>query len=405
MEVMDAKREWMRRFIYFWRSVAPYLRYVFSGGLAAFIILTFSVGGYFYAELIEQLPENFPAVEIGTGLLWLAVYFNPIRTFAQEQDKAFLLPAEARLRPYFRRSLLVSLLLQCALAAFVWIIYWPLYRQAADLDSVDIIGLLGLLLLIKVVSLWSNWRETQFHDPRMRVFYQVVRAVITVLLLYVMLTYAWLPAAFFGLLLLITYIVAMRYPRKYVINWEEWIRKERLQHSRLYMFISWFVDVDELPRRMRERRYLNVCSRMIPFRAESTYTYLYFKTWLRSDVYPIMLRMVLIGAVIVFFLSADGWKIAAYAAGLAVLGVQFNAVRQFHRHAQWLHIYPLPDSQRARSVTRLNINLHLLFAGILALPLLLSADKLLWPTIAVLLMPLLIVGYHRRQNRKDQEQM
>lgn len=398
---MDVKQLWKHRWIHFWSQIIPYLRYVVSGGLAAFLVVSFGVGGYFYQQFIEELPEGFPVLTIAVILLSITVFFSPIRTYVREQDKVFILPAEAKLGTFFRRGIVLSLVLQFFWTAFVWFLYWPLFRQASDSDSTFFFIVLAMLVVVKAINLLCHWKETQIFDPRLRIFYKYIRAIITVMAVYILLQYPIQMSAPFILFILLTYSVALRFPRAFHIHWEEWIRKENHQRFLIYMFISWFVDVEELPRRMKERRYLNVLSRWIHFKPQSTYTYLYFKTWLRSDVYPIILRITLIGVVIVFFLSEDVWKTVAFAVIVTLLGVQFNAVRQFHQHAQWLHIYPLPTNQRAKSVTRLNTRLHMFFSAIVAIPMFMSAENILWPAGAAVVVLVFIYGYHRRQHTRD----
>ena len=50
---MNTGQLWRKRCLSFWSSVAPYIRYVISGGLGAVLILFLTVGGYFYMKLLD----------------------------------------------------------------------------------------------------------------------------------------------------------------------------------------------------------------------------------------------------------------------------------------------------------------------------------------------------------------
>lgn len=402
---MNVSELWGKRCRSFWKEVVPYIRYVINGGLGVFIILFFTVGGYFYAKWLQQVTPEFPAAIAGTLLLAGFVGWNSIRTFLQEPDKVFLVPLQHQMAEYVKRAAVYSVVLHTIPFTFVFLIYWPVYQRATSAEWSAFVFIWGIIFAMKLVNLRGGWVEQQMQHAESKLLFSIVRWVFTLLLIWLVFAYPVWKAALVILFALLTYLTALRLPRRLPFHWERLIAWEQRHKSRVYMFLSGFADVEQLPQQVRRRAFFEKMSRWIPFRHESAYTYLYFKTWLRSELFSVVWRLTLIGVIIICFLSEWWVKSIALGAIIFLVGMQLAAMRRMHQHAIWIHVYPLPKSSRVASVARLSAVIHFVVLAILMVPLIISTMDVKAAGISLGIGFMLIFIFYSMQKRKKEDEL
>lgn len=384
----------------FWGDLLPYLRLVASSGLALFLFLFVVLGLHFYAELVENLPEGMPIHWVALLCMWPVLSFNSIRTYLQRADIVFLMPAEHRLSGYLAHGLRISTVVQSVVTVFVWAVIWPLYRAGLNADYVQFALIVSLLLVMKWTSLYGRWQELQYVEARHRQWYALGRLVINFVLLYVLFTQRLgLAALIIGLCLLL-YIALLRMPRKHLINWTHLIAVEQLHRSRYYAVLSWFVDTPHFTGKIRIRRLLNRIVELLPFEQKYAFHYLYLKTWFRTNLYSLVIRLTVLGCVVIGLVSHSLMKSVLFVFFVYLIGVQLSSLIQQHRYSFWLQVYPLHRDTRFNALAAVIRSIHLTVIGLLTIVLIITLDA--WEYVLYSLLIALIVYYvfHRRFKKR-----
>ena len=358
---------WASRKREFWGKVMPYMRYVLQSGLGALMLFVLVAGTALYASFIEHIPPTFPIKEVALLLVAPAVAYTTYRTLLRPADLAFLLRIEHRMSGYMKRSVRYSLWPRTVLLIAVWCVLWPLYSRAED-NPKNFIFTLILLLMLKAVAAFGAWKERHYSDNRRRIAARYVRYLWACGA-----TACWLwlnmPAALFVIgvsgLVYIGWLVTGRTLR---FPWEAHFEAEKAHEGRVYLFLSGFVDLPATDERRYARPWLNFIGNRFALRKPFAYRYLLMKTLVRSELLGILLRLVIIGAVLLYWTNATEWSLLLYAAVVFVAGTQMGAVFAFHRHDVWQEVYPLPVHARHEAALYASTVAHALAAFALLLP-------------------------------------
>jgi ABC-2 type transport system permease protein len=96
----------------------------------------------------------------------------------------------------------------------------------------------------------------------------------------------------------------------------------------------------------------------VPFRKQSVFLSLYYKTFLRSnDFFGIYVRLLLIGALILYFLPAGISGLIALLLFLHISGMQLYTLWRHPSSAEWEDIYPISDTVRKQSFVKVTFSL------------------------------------------------
>lgn len=390
---------WRKRAGLFWREILPYFRYVISSGLALVLLILFIVTVHYYAKLIDHIPANFPVNWIAVAVLLPTLAFSPVRTYFRRADIVFLLPAEHRLKRYISRTLLLSLIVQSLFTLLVWLAIWPLYRVTEGAGTSVFVLLLAVLLVMKSTNIYGRWQEQQMQYERTRTLMMTVRWIAVGALLYILFTYPPLQAMIVIGLALLAYIFALRLPAKFNLNWEQLIKIEEQQQAKYYAFLSWFIDVPQYERKTVQRRYLNWASNMLKFQQSNAFRYLYLKTFLRSDLFSMVVRLTVIGLIAIFFVENELVKGFLFLFFSYVIGVQLATLEQHHRYSFWLQVYPLRNEVRLQAVLNLVRTIHAVAMLLLYAVALLSLGFVLMSFYILVVGIILWFGYHIKRKR------
>lgn len=397
--MIDDGTLWRKRAGLFWREILPYFRYVFSSGLALFLLVLFIITVNYYANFIDHIPDNFPVNWIAVVTLLPTLAFSPVRTFFRRADIVFLLPAEHRLQRYISQTLWLSVIVQSILTLVVWLVVWPLYRVTEGVGTSMFVLLLAVLLVMKWTNVYGRWQEQHLQYDRTRTLIMTVRWLGMAVLLYILFTYEPIRAVIIIGLALLAYVLALCLPAKFTMHWDQLIKVEEQQRAKYYAFLSWFIDMPQYERKAVQRRYLNWATNMLKFQQSNAYRYLYLKTFLRSDIFSMVVRLLIIGFIAIFFVENELVKGFLFLFFSYVIGVQLATLEQHHRYSFWLQIYPLSDAMRRKAVLRLARTIHAVAMIILYAAAWLSLGLELMALYVLGVGILLWFGYHIKRAR------
>ncbi|MDB5052374.1 MAG: ecsB [Bacilli bacterium] len=344
---------WTRRLRFFWREAFQYWTYVGRSGFFTFLFVLFIVGSYAYIKTLQTLPVSFPYAWITTPIMLFALASSPIRTFVKTADSVFLLPAETEMDKYFRKALIYSFFVQAMIVIASCMILWPLYVHCFGEQTNSFFLFIALLLLAKWGNLLASWQETRIVYPSQRLQSQVVRWTFNGIGLYVLFTKGVFQASLLMIITVLAMVILLKRLVKYTINWDFLIQTEQKHLSAHYLFFSWFIDVPQRPTRFKERRFWSQMTKSFAFTQRNTFLYLYTKTFLRGELFGIVLRVTLIGMILVAIIPNDGVKAALLGIIILITSVQMSALEQQHRYTFWVQLYPLRSEWRTTALTRI----------------------------------------------------
>jgi ABC-2 type transport system permease protein len=197
-----------------------------------------------------------------------------------------------------------------------------------------------------------------------------------------------MQALAFTILVSLFFLLIHRFPSRHRLPWERLIEEEARTRTRYYVFFGLFIDVPSLPSRIAKRSYLTWLLRTVPYSNRNTFVYLYTASLLRTEIGGIVIRLLLLGCLIIYWLAdaaaLSGWgSVLVFGVFMGLLAVQLGGLRHIHRYSVWKHVYPLPEKQRVDQYMKVDRTAMLICAALLwlfmALPLALSAIYI--PTI------------------------
>lgn len=397
--MMDLKQLWKTRRTAFWNQVTPYLGYVMQSGLAVmmgFFIIAFSA---WYTSFVQNVPEQFPIRIVMLIVLAPVVIFSSFRTYLQQADIVFLRPQEYRMNLYLQNSFVRGIVYKAVGLVMLFILLWPLYIRSEEQPKPFILFLL-LLLLLKYLASFGGWNEQYMVLRTARFTYRIIRYVVILLGMYAFLWYANGPSLIFIALLSGLYLASLRIPVKQPVHWEHLIETEQNQSARVMKTLGWFVEVPAARQRVHPRRWLAPLADRLPWGQQTAFRYLITKTFIRSDLLGIAVRLTVIGGLFVYWTAGSLWGSGIYLFFLFLLGVQLSGLRRNHHDSFWIHIYPVTPESRKEQVLGFVYVLQLTGAVLLFIPLLIGGWGRWVEILLTLVIGILIARWFRASERK-----
>ncbi|WP_178022522.1 ABC transporter permease [uncultured Paenibacillus sp.] len=358
-----------RRKAAFWGKVLPYLPYVFQSGVAVLMLLLLIAFSAWYTAFLQNIPPGLPIRWI-LLLLWgpLTVYAG-FRTYAQPADVIFLLPQETKMSAYLTPAFRNGLIYKLIGLYIVVLLAWPLYQRSGEGGVIQPLWLMMIvLLLLKALSAYGAWQELRITTSRARAGFRLLRWCF---LLLMTAAWIWQPAwksALFMVLVSLNYALILRFPMKHKIPWDNLIAAERSAAARVMLVLGWFVDVPAEGQKVVRRRWLSGIGNGIPWRPADAYRYLLVKTFVRSELLGIVLRLTLLGMVLAGWNDKSWLGPAIYLLFVFLAGTQLASIRQAHRDSPAASFYPLPAGARKAAALRLSSRLLFAITVLLWLP-------------------------------------
>ncbi|RWZ55221.1 ABC transporter permease [Halobacillus fulvus] len=352
--MINAKQFWSRRFSEHVKETSRYLRYIFNGHLVVSMIFFMSALAYYYQRWLVDLPESFPTAWIVGLAFGIVAAYSPVRTLLKVPDLVFLLPAEYQLGDYFKRCLYYSFFVQLYLVFLVAAALGPLYFASyPELGTQYYLVMIGIALVIKVWNLLSNWWMLKERNPRTRGIDQVVKYILNIAIFYFLAQGEWVFSSVVTVLLvgLVLYTFTLS-RRKAGLAWDLLVMKDQQRMRTFYRIANNFTDVPHLKNTVKKRHALvEALVKAIPYRQDQTYSYLYRITFVRSSDYLGMyLRLIVIGALAIWFVPNIWIKIAFAILFLYLSAFQMMTLWNHHRTIAWLDLYPVKRDWKEKAL-------------------------------------------------------
>ena len=298
--------------------------------------------------------EDFPAgLVIGLSFAIVASY-SPVSTLLKDADLIFLLPAEDKMGPYFRMTIIYSFVIQLYLILLVAAALGPLYFAAFSPDTSKYLLIIVVLVIFKIWNLVANWWMLKLRDPKLRWIDHGLRFVLNFFIFYFFvkeeLIYAGiLSILLFGLFLYNYYL----FKKNPAIVWDLLVEKDRMRMHTFYRIANMFTDVPQLKTQIKKRHWLvSLLVKRISFKQDKTYDYLYPITTIRSgDYFGMYLRLFAIGALAIYFVPNLWIKIAFSILFIYLSGFQMMTLWQHHRTVTWIELYPVSKQTRQHALS------------------------------------------------------
>ncbi|NOV02419.1 ABC transporter permease [Paenibacillus planticolens] len=375
---LNTRALWQQRFERYMKESMGYLQYAARSNFFGFLLFLVILSSYYYAKILQRLPTDYPYLWIVLLLLVPLLSSSPIRTLTRSADRMFLLRIEHQMGPYIRGGFMYSLALQAFWTFLAWVVLWPLYHHCLGREEQHFLWMLALLLLMKLANLSASWQESRFTNERARIASVSFRWIATTALVSLQFLTSVFWASGAALVLILAWLTATHYVSKYLIGWDYLIAKERQQQARLYAFFNWFVDVPHLGTRITRRGWISGVTTFIPFKQEAAYLYIYMKTLLRTELFGIVMRISLLGALAIAVSSSETARILIFFIALIISMVQLTPLERSHRYTFWLEMYPLDRQLKAGSLAFIIWSVLFLELCILSVPLLIRSSPILF---------------------------
>ncbi|GIO33810.1 MULTISPECIES: ABC transporter permease [Paenibacillus] len=367
MDLMKLRAE--RRSRFWGKEVLPYLGYVFQSGVAVLFMFALIAFSAWYTAFVQHLPAGLPIRWIMLVLLVPLTVNSSFRTYLVPADSVFLLPQESRMASYFKGSWIGGVVYKLLVLAIIFLILWPLYVRS-DVNPKSFWLFLIVLVGLKLLASHGCWKELRMVSRKAALAYRLLRYVALALSVA---AWMWQPAGrslIFIALLAVTYLAALRIPAKHPVAWERLIAQEKVQVGRVLMILGWFVNVPGREQRVYARKWLSWAGNGIPWKPETAYRYLLVKSFVRSDILGIVLRVGILAAFLAWWQRGGIVGSVIYLFFVFLAGVQLSSLLRFHSESFWLHVYPIAPGSRRSNAVKLAFQIQLLFAAVTWLPLL-----------------------------------
>lgn len=387
---MELKALRSRRKASFWSKVLPYFPYVMQSGVAVLLLLLFIAFSAWYTSFLLDLPPGLPVRWIMLILLGPLTVYSGFRTYVQQADLIFLLPQETRMKEYLSPAYRSGIIYKLFGLYILLLTLWPLYIRGG-IHTQPLWLMLIVLLWLKLLSGYGAWQELRITTPRARGGYRLLRWCFILLILA---AWLWQPAwksALFMVLVSVNYILALRFPMKHAVPWENLIATEKAGSARVMLLLGWFVDVSAEGQKVIRRRWLSKLGNGVPWERKTSYRFLLTKTLMRSELLGIVTRLTLLGMIVTGW-NGDSWVgTALYLFFIFLIGTQLTTLRHVHHDSPAALYYPIPEGVRMNTVLRLTSRLLLGISVLMWVPMVVVPGGSLLLTLGTLIAGILLV--------------
>ncbi|WP_413302231.1 ABC transporter permease [Bacillus sp. 1P10SD] len=333
------------------RDLGRYLRYIFNGHLVIVLLFLIGTGAYYYQQWVEKLSSNFPAEIIIAVLIGIFLTYSPVYNFLLEADKVYILPLEDKLKGYFFRSGIASFVFQGYILLMVLAVLMPMYAHVNSSGFQLFLPYLVVLLALKGWNLATSWRIHYFVQNSVHRWDMVVRYFINTVCTFLLFKQA---NVFILLILVVVMAFYFRFfhvrTKKMGLKWDLLIDHEEKRMASFYRLANMFTDVPKLKDTVKRRKWLDWLISNIPFSQDKTYLYLYSRAFLRSSDYlGLFIRLTVIGAVAIYFISFGLGQLLLSILFLYLTGFQLLPLWNHHQNKLWVDLYPVAEKYKSSS--------------------------------------------------------
>lgn len=377
--MFDDKKLWRERAGLRVKDLGSYLRYIFNGHLVIVLLFLLGAAGYYYQNWLKGLSAGFPAEMIMALCFGLFLTYSPVYNLLLPADQIFLLPLENKMRSYFYRSGIVSLIFQGYVLLLLLAAFMPMYAMVNGGSFKMFFPFILILLALKAWNIAVAWRIQYFIQVSVHKSDSAVRFVINT-------TFAFLlfKQAHPLFLLLIALVMAFYYrffsvrTKKSSLKWDLLISQEEKRMNVFYRIANLFTDVPKLKDTVNRRKWLDFLLRPIVYSHDNAYQYLLSRTFLRSgDYFGLFIRLTIIGGVAMYFLSYGIGEIIFAVLFMYLTGFQLLPLWNHHQMKLWIDLYPVSAKAKAQAFYHLLMLILITQAFIFAILIFLKGEWLM----------------------------
>lgn len=351
---MNSKELWRKRCTQRLKEISKYLRYMLNGHLLFVLIIALGAGAYYYQQWVDNISNEFPSEWIFIPIFSYLLTKGTVTTFLQEADQVFLLPYETKMRPYFIRSFLLSFILQSYSLLIVFLIGAPLFYKTIDL-TVSTPILLTIIVFIKGINLLTKFWVDFDKDGFTSVWDFIIRLLLNGTIVFMLLQNSNILFVWIILLILIAYSLYFYWQSKNKsLHWIKLISIDEKKMANFYRLANLFTDVPKMKNKIKRRKWADFILSPIRFNKESTYTFLYLRSFVRNgDYFSLVVRLTVIGSLLMAIVQ---WNIASWFIGLLFLYLtefQLLSMWKIYDYIIWIQIYPVDHKIRQQSFLRI----------------------------------------------------
>ncbi|MBU8905462.1 ABC transporter permease [Desertibacillus haloalkaliphilus] len=370
---------WKQRVKDYWNEAIRYLRLIANSGFLFTIYILIILGSYYYSLFLDWLPDTFPTVLFFALVIGFLLTKSPVRTFVKQADIVFLLPLEAKLDRYFRASIVYTMVFQAFTLVLVMIVLSPMYFQRIAGERYSFLGILLILLAVKFWNITVSWEEQRLQSERSRAMHKWLRLAVNIS--FALLVFEQAPMIYLLVLAVVMLALTLVYyrhlKRMHSVKWEHLIEVEERMLMSFYRMANSFTDVPHLKAKVKQRAWLSAFTHLIPFRQQSTFQYLFFKSFIRSNDYlGIYVRLLFIAGLLIYLLPSGYMQLFIFALFLYMSGLQLSTLWNHYTTKLWIDLYPLPLEARKQSFSFVVFILLLCKSVILTLVALLTSGAI-----------------------------
>lgn len=352
--MFDAHDLYKKRLSSHLKEMSKYLRYILNEHIAIAMLFFITAIAVYYQQWLAQLPADFPSAWIIGIVFGMSISYAPVGTLLKEADLVFLIPAEHKMKVYFRNGLIYSYVHQLLPLLFVSAALSPLYFHAYPNrgGGVYLLTLL-LLLLFKAWQLVVNWWMLKVRDIGMRRVDQVVRMLLNSVTFILIVKGEIFLAGIATMFLIGIFIYNFNISKKRAgIAWDILIEKEQNRMQLFYRLANLFTDVPHLKNKIKKRSWLVGIVSKLPFVKKHTYDYLYRITFVRSgDYLGMYVRLIIVGGLFIYYVPNIWMKLLFALLFIYMSCFQMMTLYQHYRTNMWIDLYPVTQEVRHRAVT------------------------------------------------------
>lgn len=328
----------------YWQKAIRYLRLIGNSGFLFSLYLMFVFGSYYYGQLLEWLPEAFPAALLtGVILIWF-VTRGRVRTFAQEADVVFLAPVEHLMPKYIRKATQYSWLMESFYTALVVLLFTPLMMDRIVDSTGSWFIIVAAALLLKGWNLLAGFEEQRFQDDLMMYRHTAMRFAINAVVIFALFdTQSWLMVFLSALLLLTVYSFYFRkLSRTYRLKWHRLLDIEARTTMTFYRIANSFTDVPGMTAKVKNRRYMDLILSFIHYAPDRMYHYILGRSLIRAnDYFGIYLRLTVLGIIFIAAVHLNWGQWLTSGAFVVMSGMQLNTLKDHYDTSQMIELYPV----------------------------------------------------------------
>lgn len=341
--MFDEKKLWKDRSGSRIKDLGRYLRYIFNGHLVIVLLFLIGTAAFYYQKWIQTLSADFPAELIIAIIIGIFLTYSPVYNFLLEADRVFLLPLEDKLKGYFLRSGVVSLVFQGYVLLLALAVLMPIYAHISNNGFRGFISFLIVLIAAKAWNLLVTWKINYYVERSVHMWDMIVRYFLNAVFCYLLFKQANLFILSIIALVMVFYLYSFSVrTRRMGLKWDQLIDQEEKRMSAFYRLANMFTDVPKLRDTVKRRKWLDLFISGIPFSQEKTYLYLFSRTFLRSsDYFGLFIRLTVIGAAAIYFISFGWGQILLCILFLYLTGFQLLPLMHHHQDKIWVDLYPV----------------------------------------------------------------